>query len=245
MRLKDKIALVTGGAAGIGYATVERFLEEGATVAFFDVGAERVQQAEASLKAIGPVSGYEADVTDRAKIKAVVAEVIAQLGRIDILINNAGITRDAQFYKMTEEQFDEVVADNLTGVFNVSKAVVPCMMEHQYGRIVNASSVAGFSGNFGQSNYAATKAGLVGMSRVMARELAKYGITVNVVAPGGTDTDMFAAVPDEIIAKLTAPMPMKRLATPREIANVYLFLASEEASYVSGETIFVDGANRK
>ena len=245
MRLKDKIALVTGGTVEIGYATVERFLEEGATVAFFGRSEERIKKAEEGLKVKGPAFGYVADISDREKIKSVVDSIIAKFGRIDILVNNAGITNDAQFYKMTYEQFDSVIQVNLYGLFNVTKAVLPGMMEHQYGRIVNMSSVSGFTGNFGQSNYAAAKAGIMGMTRVMARELAKYNITVNAIAPGGTDTDMFANIPAETKQKITDQMPMKRLATPREIANVSLFLASEEASYVSGETIVVDGAKHQ
>ena len=240
-RLENRVAIITGAAAGIGYATAKKFLEEGAGVAICDVSEEAVQKAVQELSQYGKVKGFKVDITDRAALDEMAAAVKAEFGRIDILINNAGIVMDAQFYKMTEVQFDKVIDVNLKGTYNCCQAVIPTMMEQNYGRIVSAASVSGFNGAFGQSNYAASKAAIMGMTRCMGRELGKYGITVNAVAPGSIMTAMFAGVPEEIKQKKLKDIPVRRFGDPSEVANVYAFLASEEASYVNGTTLVVDG----
>ncbi len=241
MRLEGKSAIVTGAAQGIGLATAKKFLEEGAMVAICDLSQEKLDEAVRKLTPLGKIISFKVNITDREQVGAMVGEVVKQFGKIDILINNAGIVQDAQFYKMRDDQFDKVIEVNLTGTYNMSKAVVPYMMDQKYGRIVSAASVSGFNGAFGQSNYAASKAAIMGMTRSMGRELGKYGITVNAVAPGSIMTDMFAGVPDEIKEKKLKDIPVRRFGDPSEVANVYAFLASEEASYLNGTTIVVDG----
>lgn len=248
MRLKNKIAVITGGAAGIGKATVKKFVDEGATVAFCDVNEE---QGNALLQDIGtPHSYHRVDVADRSLVQRWIDSVAAQYGRIDILINNAGITRDAVFVKvkdgvvvkqMSEEAFDLVIAVNLKGVFNCTQAVAPYMIKQGGGSIVNASSVGGLDGNFGQTNYAATKAGVVGMTKVWSRELGGSNIRVNAIAPGMVLTEMLLGMPADQLEALKQKPPLKRIGTAEEIANLYLFLASDESSYISGETIRIDG----
>jgi len=240
-RLEGKTAIITGAAAGIGFATVKKFLEEGAKVAICDVTEEGLAKAAEELSLIGEVMTFKVDITDRTSLDAMAAAVKERFGTIDILINNAGIVKDAQFYKMTDDQFEKVIAVNLTGTYNCCKAVIPTMMEQKYGRIVSAASVSGFNGAFGQSNYAASKAAIMGMTRSMGRELGKYGITVNAVAPGSIWTSMFAGIPDELKEKKLKDIPVRRFGDPSEVANVYAFLASEEASYVNGTTLVVDG----
>lgn len=240
-RLENRVAIITGAAAGIGYATAKKFLEEGAGVAICDVSEEAVQKAAQELSQYGKVKGFKVDITDRAALDEMAAAVKTEFGRIDILINNAGIVMDAQFYKMTEMQFDKVIEVNLKGTYNCCQAVIPTMMEQNYGRIVSAASVSGFNGAFGQSNYAASKAAIMGMTRCMGRELGKYGITVNAVAPGSIMTAMFAGIPEELKQKKLKDIPVRRFGDPSEVANVYAFLASEEASYVNGTTLVVDG----
>ncbi|MDR3591233.1 MAG: SDR family NAD(P)-dependent oxidoreductase [Negativicutes bacterium] len=241
MKLKGKIAIVTGGAAGIGFATAKVFLQQGATVAICDVNAERTEKAVAELSALGTVRGYSVDISQKAQIQTMVDAVLGEFGRIDILVNNAGITQDAQFYKMTEEQFDRVLDVNLKGTYLFSKAVIPAMMEQKYGKIVHLSSVSAFNGNFGQTNYAATKAAIMGMTRVMGKELGKYGINVNAIAPGSIMTDMYSAVPEEAKQKKLMAIPLRRYGTPEEAANLLAFLASDEASYITAQTIVIDG----
>lgn len=248
MRLDQKIAVITGGAAGIGEATVKCFAEEGSKVAFCDVNEER---GLALLQAIGPEHDFQkVDVTDRQAVQTWVEGVAEKYGRIDILINNAGILRDGIFVKvkngevvkqMSEEAFDMVVSVNLKGVFNCTQAVAPYMINQKAGSIVNASSVVGLDGNFGQTNYVATKAGVIGMTKVWARELGGSNIRVNAVAPGMILTEMLLSMPKDVLAAFEQKPPLKRLGTPEEVANLYLFLASDEASYISGEVIRVDG----
>jgi len=240
-RLEGKAAIITGAAAGIGFATAKKFLQEGAKVAICDVTEEGLAKAAEELSPLGEVMTFKVDITDRASLDAMAAAVKERFGTIDILINNAGIVKDAQFYKMTDDQFEKVIAVNLTGTYNCCKAVIPTMMEQKYGRIVSAASVSGFNGAFGQSNYAASKAAVMGMTRSMGRELGKYGITVNAVAPGSIWTSMFAGIPDELKEKKLKDIPVRRFGEPAEVANVYAFLASEEASYVNGTTLVVDG----
>ena len=247
-RLENKVALITGGAAGIGKATVKRFVEEGAKVAFCDVN---VEQGLVLLKEIGSLHNFrQVDVTNRKMVQDWVDGVVARYERIDILVNNAGILRDGVLVKvkngelvkqMAEEAFDSVVAVNLKGVFNCTQAVAPTMIRQGGGVILNASSIVGLDGNFGQTNYIASKAGVIGMTKVWARELGGNNIRVNAVAPGLILTDMLLSMPVEALEALRQKPPLKRIGTPEDVANLYLFLASDEASYISGEVIRIDG----
>lgn len=232
MRLKDKICIVTGAAQGIGAATVAKFAAEGATVVACDRRTEPVAGAAATLAI---------DVTDRAQVDAVVAEVLARHGRIDVLINNAGITQDARLIKMSLAQFDAVIDVNLRGVFHCSQAVAEGMVAQGSGVILNASSVVGIYGNFGQTNYAASKFGVIGFTKTWSRELGPKGIRVNAVAPGFVETPILQTIPDKVLQQMRAQVPLGRLGLPAEIANVYAFLASDEASYINGAVIEVSG----
>ena len=242
MRLNDKVAIVTGAAQGIGLATAIRFATEGARVVVADLSAARVEAAVASLRAAGGRAlGCLVDVTDRVTIDAMVAEVRAEWGRIDVLINHAGITKDARLAKMSAAQFDSVIAVNLKGVFECTQAVAESMVAQGSGSIVNASSVVGLYGNFGQTNYAATKAGVIGLTKTWARELGPKGVRVNAVCPGFVKTAILETIPDEVMQKMVAKVPLGRLGTPEEIAAVYTFLASDDASYLNGAVIEVSG----
>ncbi len=248
MRLKDKICIVTGGAAGIGKATAERFAEEGATVILCDVNEE---QGRATAEAIGPAAAfYKLNVADRAAVQVVVDDVVAKYGRVDVLVNNAGVLRDGTLVKvkdgelvkqMSEADFDLVISVNLKGVFNCTQAVAPAMIRQKSGVVLNASSIVGLDGNFGQTNYVATKSAVVGMTKVWARELGRSGIRVNAIAPGFTATEMVASMPENILDGMRGRTPLGRLGEPRDIANAYLFLASDEASFITGEVLRVDG----
>ena len=237
-RLKDKIAIITGSAKGIGFATAQRFAEEGAIVIVADMNLEAVKGAAAQIP---NAEAYAMNVTDRASIQAVVDQVIKKHGRIDVLINNAGITQDARLVKMTEAQFDSVIDVNLKGVFNCTQLIVPHMLEAKSGAIVNASSVVGIYGNFGQTNYSATKFGVIGFTKTWARELGSKGIRVNAVCPGFIATEMVKAMPENILQDIERRSWLGRLGTPEELANVYLFLASNEASYVNGVALEASG----
>jgi len=248
MRLKDKVALVTGGAAGIGRATAERFANEGATVVICDVNEEAGQVVARNLGADSRF--YQVDISNRSAVQAWVDDVMARYGHIDVLVNNAGIVRDGQLVKfkdgeitgrMSEADFDLVIGVNLKGVFNGAQAVTPYMIQGGGGVILNASSVVGLDGNFGQTNYVATKAGVIGMTKVWARELGRYNIRVNAVAPGFTATEILNAMPDKVLDGMKSRTPLRRLGDPRDIANAYLFLASDEASFITGEVLRVDG----
>lgn len=242
MRLENKVAIITGGGRGIGRATALRFAEEGASVVVADIEQAVVEEVAGEIAAAsGKALALQVNVTDRASVDEMVAAVMAEYGRIDILVNNAGITRDAQLKKMTSEEFDQVIDVNLKGVFNCAQAVTPIMLEQGSGVILNASSVVAANGNFGQTNYVATKAGVIGMTKVWARELGRKGIRVNAVAPGFINTRMTDTIPDKVIDKLLERVPMNRLGEPEEIANAYLFLASDEASYINGHVLAVDG----
>jgi 3-oxoacyl-[acyl-carrier protein] reductase len=237
-RLKDKVAIITGGAKGIGFATVQRFAGEGAITIVADMNLESVKGAAAQIP---KAEAYAMNVTDRASIQAVVDQVMQKHGRIDILINNAGITQDARLVKMTEAQFDSVIDVNLKGVFNCTQIIVPHMLEAKSGAIVNASSVVGIYGNFGQTNYSATKFGVIGFTKTWARELGPKGIRVNAVCPGFIATEMVKAMPENILQDIERRSWLGRLGTPEEMANVYLFLASDEASYVNGVALEASG----
>ncbi len=242
MRLKDKVAIITGGGQGIGKTTALRFAKEGAKVAVVDFNEETGLR---SVQEIGALQGsaiyVKTDVAKRAQVDEMVKRVKQQFGRIDILLNNAGILRDAQLLKMSEEQFDAVIAVNLKGTFNCTQAVAPIMVEQGAGRIINVSSVVGLYGNFGQTNYVATKAGVIGMTKVWARELGRKGICVNAVAPGFIGTEMVQGMPQKIIDVMVQKVPLARIGQPEEVASVYVFLASDEASYVNGTVISVEG----
>ncbi|MFL7839049.1 MAG: glucose 1-dehydrogenase [Candidatus Promineifilaceae bacterium] len=246
MLLKDKVTLITGGAAGIGKATAQRFAEEGATVIICDVNSEAGEAAAGELG----VAFYQIDISDLQAVEKWIDDVVAEYGRIDVLVNNAGVLRDGQLVKwkngevvsrMSEEAFDLVISVNLKGVFNCTQAVAPVMIKQGGGVILNATSVVGLDGNFGQTNYVATKAGVIGMTKVWARELGRYNIRVNAVAPGFTATEMVVQMPEKILDGMKSRTPLGRLGEPRDIANAYLFLASDQASFITGEILRVDG----
>jgi 3-oxoacyl-[acyl-carrier protein] reductase len=241
MRLKDKIALITGGANGIGLATTERFAKEGAKIILWDV-TDKGKDVATQLKKDGyEVAFNKVSVTDTDDVQRAVKEAVQQFGRIDILINNAGITRDRTLLKMTRGEWDDVISVNLTGVFNCTQAVAPIMKEQNYGRIVSASSNVAIRGNFGQTNYVATKSAIIGMTKVWAMELGRYNITVNCIAPGFITTAMTAAMPEEVKNQSIPHIPLGKWGVPEDIANGYLYLASDEASFVSGICLTIDG----
>jgi 3-oxoacyl-[acyl-carrier protein] reductase len=241
MRLKEKVALITGAGSGIGEATARRFVTEGALVALNDVNTQGLARVARELSAQGArVLVLEGSVTNKNDVEAMVNKTLEEFKRIDILINNAGINRDALAKKMTEEQWDSVLDVNLKGTFLCCQAVFGPMSEQKYGKINNTASIGAY-GNVGQANYAASKAGVVGMSWALALEYARYNINVNVVAPGATSTPMTAGMPDKVRDMIINNIPLKRMASPEEIANVHLFLASDEAGYITGQVIFVDG----
>jgi 3-oxoacyl-[acyl-carrier protein] reductase len=240
-RLEGKVAIVTGGAQGIGFATVRKFVDEGAVVALCDVRQEGIDRAVHDLSANGAVTGYVVDVTRRDQVDAMVSSVKDKHGRVDVLVNNAGITLDARLQKMTDEQFDKVIAVNLKGTYNCAQAVVDTMVAQGSGVILNASSVVGIYGNFGQTNYAATKFGVIGFVKTWARELGPKGVRCNAVAPGFVATTILSTIPHKVLEQMTERVPLRRLGTPEDIANVYAFLASDEASYINGAVIEVAG----
>jgi 3-oxoacyl-[acyl-carrier protein] reductase len=239
--LKDRIVIVTGAAGGIGNATARRFAQEGCKVASWDVKDGQAEPGGIFQKV---------DVTSAASVGAAVEEVVARWGALHVLVNNAGILRDGQLVKykegaltgmMSDEQFDAVISVNLKGVFVCTRAVAPRMIQAGGGVVLNASSVVGLHGNFGQTNYVATKAGVIGMTRVWARELGKYHIRVNAVAPGFIATEMVKAMPEKVLQTMLDHTPLGRMGRPEDIANAYLWLASDAASFVSGAVISVDG----
>lgn len=241
-RLEGKVSLITGAAQGIGEATALKFAREGAIVVVCDVQQAGIDQVVAQCEAAGAQAvGYVMDVTNREQVESVVAQIKERFGRIDALINNAGITQDARLQKMTLAQFDRVIDVNLRGVFHCAQTVADIMVAQGSGAIVNASSVVGIYGNFGQTNYAATKFGVIGFTKTWSRELGAKGVRVNAVAPGFITTPMVKAMPENVLQSMEAKVPLKRLGEPEEIANVYAFLASDEASYINGAVISVDG----
>ncbi|MDO5057573.1 MAG: 3-oxoacyl-ACP reductase FabG [Lautropia sp.] len=241
-RLAGKVSIITGAAQGIGEATALKFAREGAIVIICDLNQTAIDAAVDKCKALGAQAvGHVMNVTDRAQVDAVVAAVLKQFGRIDVLVNNAGITQDARLVKMTAEQFDKVIDVNLRGVFNCSQAVADTMIGQGSGVILNASSVVGLYGNFGQTNYAATKFGVIGFTKTWSRELGPKGVRTNAVAPGFIATPILESMPEKVLEGMKAKVPMARLGKPEEIANVYAFLASDEASYINGEVIEVSG----
>lgn len=241
-RLKDKVSIITGAANGIGLATAIKFASEGAISVICDMNPVQVDEAVAKVKALGgEAEGYVMNVTDRVNIDDVVASVVAKHGRIDVLINNAGITKDARLVNMTEQQFDAVIDVNLKGVFSCTQAVVPHMIKAGKGAIVSASSVVGLYGNFGQTNYAATKFGVIGFTMTWARELGPKGIRVNAICPGFIETSILSTIPEDVLKELRDHSWLKRLGKPEEMANIYAFLASDEASYINGIALEASG----
>ncbi len=239
MRLKDKVAIVTGAGRGIGKATALLFAKEGAhvVVADLDLGVAKGVAEEIGGESIA----VEVNVAERKSVDQMVAKAIEHFGRIDVLVNNAGVLKDAQLLKMTSEDFDFVVDVNLGGVFQCTQAVAPQMVEQGSGVILNASSVVGLYGNFGQTNYVATKSGVIGMTKTWAKELGRKGVRVNAVAPGFIETRMTEGIPDKVMDKLKSRIPLKRMGRPDEVALAYLWLASDESSYVNGHILSVDG----
>jgi len=241
-RLNNKVALITGAAQGIGLATALKFAQEGAHVVICDIKQASVDASVDAANALGVrAQGFVVDVTQRDMVDAVVADTLAEFGAIDILVNNAGITQDARLQKMTLEQFDRVIDVNLRGVFHCTQAVADAMVAKGSGVILNASSVVGIYGNFGQTNYAASKFGVIGFTKTWARELGPKGIRVNAVAPGFIATPILDTIPEKILAGMKSQVPLARLGSPEEVANVYAFLASDEASYVNGAVLEVSG----
>lgn len=240
--LKGKVAIITGAAGGIGRATALRFAEEGAdiVVADFADGAGTVQEVESrGTKAIY----VKVDVTDESNVKAMVAKAMEVFGKVDVLINNAGITKDAMMKKMTKDAWDAVISVNLTGVFNCTSAVLPHMLEQKSGVVLTTSSVVGIYGNLGQTNYAATKWGVIGMTKSWAKEMAKNGLRFNCVAPGFIATEMVKKIPEQVLAeKIIVKIPQGRLGEPEEIAAAFAFLASDDAKFINGAVLSVDGA---
>lgn len=242
MKLQNKTALITGGAQGIGFATVKKMLMEGANVVLIDINQKAIESAleelaiyESHLKSI------VSDITDSKMLESVVDQVIESFGSIDILVNNAGVTADAQLLKMEENQWDKVIDVNLKAVFMMTQKVAKHMKEKEQGVILSASSVVGLYGNFGQTNYAASKFGIIGMTKTWAKELGKYNIRVNAVAPGFILTDMTKKIPEKILTVMKEKAVLNSLGDPEDIANAYAFLASDEAKFITGTVLSVDG----
>ncbi|MDD2715062.1 MAG: 3-oxoacyl-ACP reductase FabG [Candidatus Wallbacteria bacterium] len=242
MRLKDKTAIITGGARGIGKAIAATFLREGAKVAIFDLNEADANAFKQEFPQYADRIHFEqVNVTEYPLMEQAVGRVISKYGAVDVMICNAGITRDAMTHKMTEDQFDLVVDVNLKGAYNSARSVVDKMRDQNRGKIIFTSSVVGEYGNVGQANYAASKAGIIGMAKSMAKELARKNVCVNVVAPGYTNTEMMKTVPEKVLSGIRDKTPMGRLAEPDEIANAFLFLASDESNYITGHVLSVNG----
>ena len=244
MRLVDKVSIITGAGSGIGHATAIKFAQEGAKVAVCDIDEKSAQDVAREITdSGGEALAFRIDVTDKESIARMVEGVMAKWGRIDTLVNNAGIVQDAQLKKMSDDQFDRVIDVNLKGVYNCTKAVVDIMLEQHSGCILNASSIVGLYGNFGQTNYAASKFAVIGMMKTWARELGKKGIRANAICPGFIETPIIKQMPQKVVQMMEDRVPMGRLGRPEEIANTYAWLASDEASYVNGAVIEVSGGS--
>jgi 3-oxoacyl-[acyl-carrier protein] reductase len=241
MRLENKVAIITGAGSGIGKETALLFAREGARVVVADMNEKAGEETVAQININGEGFFVKLDVSNREQTKQMVKITLEKYGRIDVLINNAGIVQDAFLSKMTEEQWDKVIDVNLKGVFNCAQAVVEVMMNRGNGVIINTSSIVGLNGNVGQVNYAATKAGLIGMTKTLAKELGKKGIRVNAVAPGFIATPMTSNVPEKILEMMKEKTPLRRLGEAKDVAYAYLYLASDEANFVNGAVLCVDG----
>lgn len=241
MKLANKVAVISGAGRGIGKGVALRLAEEGASVVIGDVNSEIAGVTVDEIKALGwKAFPVRVDVSKREEVQNLIDTAVREFGRLDILVNNAGINRDAMLHKMTSEQWDQVLAVNLTGTFNCMQAAALVMREQEYGRIINISS-ASWLGNIGQANYSASKAGVIGLTKTAARELAKKNITVNAICPGFIDTEMTRGVPDKVWDIMVSKIPMGKVGTPRDIGNMVVFLASDDASYVTAEVINVGG----
>lgn len=242
MRLENKVAIITGGGNGIGRETALKFSKEGVKVAIWDLDIDSADRTANEIRQLGGMaSSYKVDVTDRNEVEKFMEEVVKEYSRIDVLVNNAGITMDTTLLKMTEEQWDKVIDINLKGVFNCGQMAARYMAEQNSGVILNAASVVGLYGNFGQTNYAATKWGVIGMTKTWAKELGRKGVRVNAVAPGFILTHMTEQMPEKVLDMMKNKSVLQRLGTPEDIANAYLFLASDEASFITGTVLSVDG----
>jgi 3-oxoacyl-[acyl-carrier protein] reductase len=242
MKLKDKVAFVTGAAQGIGKATAVALAKEGANIVVSDINLELALQTAREIEALGVKSlAVKTNVADLLEVEKSVEEAIKTMGKIDILVNNAGITKDNLLLRMKKEDWDAVLAVNLTGVFNCTKVVATLMMKQRYGKIINIASIVGQMGNFGQANYAASKAGVIGFTKAVARELASRGITVNAVAPGFIQTAMTEKIPEEVKKKMFEQIPLGKFGQPEDVAAAVVFLASPEADYITGQVLAVNG----
>lgn len=236
-KFQNKVVVITGGANGIGKATADKFKSEGANVIIWDNNETQCEQTAKELN----VDYNVIDIRDATQVENCTQLVLQKFGTIDVLINNAGIIRDATLQKMSHAQWQDVIDVNLTGVFNCTKAISPIMIENKYGKIINTSSIVALYGNFGQTNYVATKSGVIGMTKVWARELGRYNINVNAVAPGFIETDILKTIPEHVLKQILEKVPLKRAGKPEDIANAYAFLCSEDASFINGITLSVDG----
>ena len=242
MRLTGKVAAITGGARGLGHSTAVKFAAEGARVAVCDINPDLTRQTLEEIRSRGgEAEGYRVDVTNKEQIAAMVKGVMAKWGRIDCVVNNAGIVMDAQLKNMTDDQFDKVIDINLKGVYNCTRAVVDIMLAQQSGVILTTSSIVGLYGNFGQTNYAASKFAVIGMTKTWARELGRKGVRAIAVCPGFVATPILKEMPEQVLSDMAKKVPCGRLGNPEEVANVFAFLASDEASYINGAVISVDG----
>lgn len=241
MELNKKVAVITGSARGIGYAIAEEFIEQGATIVITDINQETIDSAVNELQEIGDVFGVLMDVSNADSVEAGMESVIEKYGKIDILVNNAGITKDGLLMRMSESEFDSVIAVNLKGTFNATKSVSQYMLKQRSGNIINISSVVGITGNVGQANYSASKAGVIGLTKTSAKEFAKRGIRVNAIAPGFIKSAMTDELSDAAKDSLQKSIPLGRLGFPRDVANAAAFLASDNASYITGQVLVVDG----
>lgn len=242
MRLQNKVALVTGGARGIGKAISLALAKEGADIVIWDVNADEARKACAEIEALGRQTlAMQVDVTDYPKVEEGINKILDKLTKVDILVNNAGITKDNLVLRMSDADWDAVIKVNLKGTFNCSKAAFRPMMKARSGRIINIASIIGIIGNAGQANYSASKAGIIALTKTLAKELASRNVNVNAVAPGFIQTEMTAKLPEELKQKMLAQIPLNRFGSPDDVANVCLFLASNEADYITGQTLVVDG----
>ncbi len=242
MNLKDKVAFVTGSAQGIGKSIATAFAKAGANVVISDINLELAQQTAKEIGALGVKTlAIKTNVADAADVDNSVAEIVKALGRIDILVNNAGITKDNLLIRMKKEEWDAVLAVNLTGVFNCTKAVGTLMMKQRYGKIINIASIVGQMGNFGQANYAATKGGVIAFTKTVAKELSSRGVNCNAIAPGFIQTAMTDKLSDDVKKKMMEQIPLGKLGTPEDIANAALFLAGPESDYITGQVLAVNG----